>query len=71
MGKTYMLYRGPLARILVKEPGCGEEVRSIPGDPSANNGPQDDSVEFMETSLHKIFPLSAHALASISGSQPG
>jgi len=29
--------------ILAEEPGCGDGVRKIAGDPSAKNGPQDDS----------------------------
>jgi hypothetical protein len=29
-------------RILAEEPGGANEIRNIPGDPSANIGPQDD-----------------------------
>ena len=45
MLRTYMRCPGFLAKILVKEPGCSTEARFIPGDPSANIGPQDDSIE--------------------------
>jgi hypothetical protein len=34
--------RGSFTRILAEEPIWGDSVRTFPGDPSANVGPQDD-----------------------------
>jgi len=44
---TSMQYRGSLARLLVREPGCSYRVRFILGDRSFDIWRQDDSGRFI------------------------
>jgi len=67
MRRAQSRYPGSFTRTLAKEPIRGNEVRNIPGDPSTNEGPQDDSAERESAKLKSLRSvLFSSLLSSVS-----